>query len=174
MENNVLIINPKTRVLQLIETYPQLEEVLIAYVPAFAKLRNPILRNTVARITTLQQAAAIGNVKLEDLINHLREQVGQDTAVITASSGYNRLKPDWLDAATITAELDARDLLERGEHPVNQVVADLKKILSDGVYKLTAPFLPAPLIDKASSLGFAHYIKEESAQLFVIYFYQPK
>ena len=62
---NELIITPKTKVLQVIEAYPQLEEVLIGYVPAFVKLKNPILRKTVARIATLQQAAAIGNVKVE-------------------------------------------------------------------------------------------------------------
>ena len=51
-----LIITPKTKVLQLIEAYPHLEDVLIEYVPAFKKLKNPILRNTVAKIATLQQA----------------------------------------------------------------------------------------------------------------------
>ena len=45
MENK-LIITPKTKVLQLIEAYPELEEVLISKVPAFEKLRNPLLKNT--------------------------------------------------------------------------------------------------------------------------------
>lgn len=44
MENE-LIITPKTKVLQLIEAYPQLEAVLIGYVPAFKKLQNPVLRD---------------------------------------------------------------------------------------------------------------------------------
>ncbi|MFH0843803.1 MAG: DUF1858 domain-containing protein [Bacteroidota bacterium] len=55
MENQ-LLITPKTKVLQLIETFPELEEVLINAVPAFEKLKNPVLRKTVARIATLQQA----------------------------------------------------------------------------------------------------------------------
>ena len=63
MENNKLVISPKTKVLQLIEAYPQLEEVLINYLPAFKKLKNPVLRKTVAKITTLQQASIVGNVK---------------------------------------------------------------------------------------------------------------
>ena len=75
METHKLIISPKTKVLQLIETYPQLEDVLINYVPAFKKLKNPILRKTVAKIATLQQAAVVGNVKVEDLINLLRQEV---------------------------------------------------------------------------------------------------
>jgi hypothetical protein len=71
-----IIITPKTKVAELIDAYPQLEQVLISYVPAFEKLRNPVLRRTVARITTLQQAAVIGGANVEDLINHLRKEVG--------------------------------------------------------------------------------------------------
>ena len=64
--SNILIITPKTKVFQLIETYPQLEDVLIDYVPAFKKLKNPVLRKTVAKIATLQQAASVGGVKVEE------------------------------------------------------------------------------------------------------------
>ena len=74
MTKNKPDINANTKVLELIEAYPHLEEVLISYVPAFKKLKNPILRNTVARIATLRQAAAIGNVKTEDLVNLLRKE----------------------------------------------------------------------------------------------------
>lgn len=171
MEKNQLIISPKTKVLELIETYPQLEEVLISYVPAFVKLRNPILRKTVAKITSLQQAAAIGNVKTEDLINRLRQEVGQNTESIAVSSSYNRQKPAWLNTQVALPGLDATELLARGEHPVNQVIADLRKLSKDQVYCLQAPFLPAPLIDKASSLGFNHFIEEDFGQQFKVYFF---
>lgn len=171
MKKNQLIISPKTKVLELIETYPQLEEVLISYVPAFVKLRNPILRKTVAKITSLQQAAAIGNVKTEDLINRLRQEVGQNTESIAVSSSYNRQKPAWLNTQVALPGLDATELLARGEHPVNQVIADLRKLSKDQVYCLQAPFLPAPLIDKASSLGFNHFIEEDFGQQFKVYFF---
>ena len=36
-----LIIAPKTKVAELIDAYPQLEQVLIDYVPAFEKLKKP-------------------------------------------------------------------------------------------------------------------------------------
>ncbi len=35
--------------------------------------------------------------------------------------------------------------------------------------KVVAPFMPAPLVDKASSLGISHWITQES-DLFVLYF----
>jgi hypothetical protein len=174
MENKEnIIISPKTKVLQLIETWPQLEEVLIDYVPAFSKLKNPVLRKTVAKIATLQQAAAIGNVKVEDLINRLRKEVGQDLVGETAGGGYNISRPWWMDEKTIHKEMDAREMLAAGEHPVNQVMADLKQLPNAKIYKLLAPFLPAPLIDKASSMEIEHWVNEISEVEFEVYFYKP-
>jgi hypothetical protein len=168
-----VIISPRTKVMQLIETWPQLEDVLISYVPAFSKLKNPVLRKTVARIATLQQAAAVGNVKVEDLINHLRKEVGQDLLTEEVGSAYNITPPVWFDESRLHNSLDAREMLAAGEHPVNQVMADLKQLPPGGIYRLTAPFLPAPLIDKATSVSLLHWVKEVSAQEFEVYFYKP-
>jgi hypothetical protein len=168
-----LIITPKTKVLQVIEAYPELEDVLIGYVPAFKKLKNPILRNTVAKIATLQQAASVGKVKIEDLINLLRKHVGQDLFAENAGSLYNTVKPAWFNATRIEKELDAKVMLAAGEHPVNQVISDLRDLPEGSIYKLIAPFLPAPLIDKATSLGFQHWIVEESEDSYVVYFCKP-
>lgn len=122
MENSKkIIISPKTKVLQLIETWPQLEDVLIDYVPAFSKLKNPVLRKTVARVATLQQAAAVGNVKVEDLINRLRKEVGQDFITDNEETGYNTARPGWYDESRLYGELDAREMLAAGEHPVSQI-----------------------------------------------------
>lgn len=170
MEKRQLIISPRTKVLQLIETYPELEDVLISYVPAFKKLKNPVLRRTVAKIATLQQAASIGNVKVGDLINHLRKAVGQELISEAQESPYNMTKPDWFAESKILQELDVRDMLAAGEHPVNQVMADLKKLPVNSIYKMIAPFLPAPLIDKASSIDVKHFVVKESDTLFYIYF----
>lgn len=160
--------------MQLIETWPELEDVLIDYVPAFSKLKNPVLRKTVARIATLQQAASVGNVKVEDLVNRLRKEVGQDLLRENEGNAYNINRPRWYDESKIHNELDARAMLDAGEHPVNQVMADLKQLPAGKIYRLTAPFLPAPLIDKASSVSVEHWVKEVSGEEFVIYFYKPE
>jgi uncharacterized protein (DUF2249 family) len=174
MENHKLIISPKTKVLQLIEAYPQLEDVLINYVPAFKKLKNPILRKTVAKIATLQQAAIVGNVKVEDLINLLRKEVGQDTVEVANEVNYNTKQPDWFDLSKVKSELDVREMLNAGEQPVSQVMSDLNKLKTDEIYKVVAPFVPAPLIDKALSLEIEHWVKKEAEELFIVYFNKTK
>lgn len=170
---NTTIITPKTKVMQLIETWPQLEDVLIDYVPAFSKLKNPVLRRTVAKIATLQQAAAVGNVKVEDLINRLRKEVGQDILAENESVGYNTIQPSWYEESRLHNQLDAREMLTAGEHPVTQVMADLNQLPPGKMYRLKAPFLPAPLIDKASSISLSHWVRGISEEEFEIYFYRP-
>jgi len=167
-----LVITPKTKVLQLLEAYPQLEAILIGIVPAFKKLQNPVLRRTVAKVATLQQAAAVGGVKAEELINRLRREVGQDLYAESAGVAYNTARPGWFDAKRIAKELDARPLLAAGEQPVNQVMADLAAMAAGAIYKLSAPFLPAPLIDKGTSLGLEHWLVKESKEKFLVYFYK--
>lgn len=174
MESNKLIISPKTKVLQLIETYPQLEEVLIRYVPAFKKLKNPVLRKTVAKIATLQQAATIGNVKIEDLINILRKEVGQDNISLANDIEYITTQPEWFIESKVKQELDIRDMLAAGEQPVNQVISDLNKLSEDEIYRVIAPFIPAPLIDKATSLRINHWINKVGGELFMVYFMKTK
>jgi len=176
MENEVnenrLMITPQSKILQVIEEYPQLEDVLIAYVPAFKKLKNPVLRNTVAKITTMQQVASIGDVDVGDLINLLRKEVGQELTTINVNNVYNLIQPDWFAEDLVELELDAREMLSGGEQPVNQVMADLKDMAGGKIYKLIVPFLPAPLIDKATSMQFDHWVNKEDDELFIIYFYK--
>jgi hypothetical protein len=171
MEKKELIITPKTKVMELITSYPALEEELIKYVPAFEKLKNPLLRKTVAKVATLQQAAIIGNVNVSELINHLRGIVGQTAESIHSESGdYNYNQPSWFNPEIISVTFDVREMLSRGEHPVAQVMEDLKVLPENKIYKLIAPFLPVPLIDKATGLNYTHWIQQESSELFNIYF----
>lgn len=167
----VLIITPKTKVLQLLQAYPELENVLIDMVPAFSKLKNPVLRKTIARITTLQQAAVVGQVNLDHLINTLRSAVGQDSVIIQRETmTVTEELPDWINQLPLYKVLDARLMLEAGEHPVGQVLEDLRKMPNGSRYLLIAPFLPAPLIDKAGSLGAKHYVEQLDHNIFNVHF----
>lgn len=169
--NNSLIITPKTKILELIQAYPDLEDVLIDYVPAFKKLKNPVLRKTVARVATIRQAASVGDVPVQDLVNRLRNAVGQDLYSEGEDREYNTgEKPHWFDEQKVSHELDVQSLLHEGSQPVHQVLADLKALPQNQIYAVIAPFLPAPLIDKAESLGFDHWVVQKNSERYIIYF----
>ena len=165
-----IVITPKTKISDLLDSYPELEKTLLDYTPAFKKLKNPILRKTIVKITTLQQASAIANVKVEELINTLRKEVGQELIGRQAETGYNEEKPEWFENEKVTTKFDAREMLEAGEHPVNQVMSDLRSMKKGEIYELQAPFLPAPLIDKATSISFDHWVVKKGDNEFIIYF----
>ncbi|MCD4735430.1 MAG: DUF1858 domain-containing protein [Bacteroidales bacterium] len=166
-----LIITPKTKVADLLQHYPQLEEVLIDISPTFKKLKNPVLRRTIARVTSLQQAASVGNIPVDVIVNKLRGIVGQEELGDTARDvDYTGKSPSWFDEDKIVQLFDAREIIAQGGHPLSNVMEDLRNLQSGNIYELITPFLPAPLIDKVKEQGFETWTKKEDASLFRSYF----
>ena len=169
MENN-LIITPKTKVAELLDAYPQLEDVLIDIAPTFKKLKNPVLRRTIARVATLQQAASVGDVSIDVIINKLRGVIGQEEMeTMETGNNYSGSKPVWFDENKVAKSFDARETIAQGGHPLGDVMGDLHK-WEGGIYELITPFLPAPLVDKVKDLGFETWTIKENDSLFRNYF----
>jgi hypothetical protein len=167
-------ITPETRIGALLDAYPQLEEKLVALAPAFAKLRNPILRRTVAKVTTLRQAAKVGKISLGILINSLREAVGQGGGTFDDDSAPNGGPPAWLDEDKICERLDGRPLIEAGERPLDAVMSTLGRVQNGDILELTTPFEPAPLIDLAKQKGHQVWCREDSSEVVKTYFRKPE
>ena len=169
---NRLVITPKTKIFDLLEAYPFLEETLIAQAPQFTKLRNPLLRKTIAKVTTLSQAAAVGGLNVEKMVNALRKEAGQAdlSGFDHSNSNYITQKPSWFNKRKVTHTIDVRDMLHEGEQPVHEVLSSVKKLKKKEILEIIAPFLPAPLIDKAIGLGYQYWINEISEEEIYIYF----
>ena len=93
------------KVSELLNEYPQLEDKLIEIAPVFVKLKNPILRKTIAKVTILKQAAVVGKVSLADMINKLRAEVGQGNTDLAAEKNQEGKKPEWIDENKIKSFL---------------------------------------------------------------------
>ncbi len=167
-----IIITPKTKIHDLLEAYPELEETLIKAAPQFKKLKNPLLRKTIARVTSLSQAAIIGGVKVEELINTLREAAGQQLQdhFTEEEISYNFEVPDWFSANAVSGTIDISDMLNAGEQPVHEVLSAIKNLNEGEILEINAPFIPAPLIDKAIGLGYDYWISEVAEDEFLVYF----
>lgn len=157
-------INPETKVGALLEAYPGIDEVLIAWVPAFAKLRNPILRKTVAKVATLEQAAKVGGVSVRELVRKLREATGQAALDLPAESAPSRAgePPDWLQKNRVDATIDADALLKTGEHPIGKVRLAAGALKPGGMVRLLSSFRPEPLIQSMLHAGFQVYSAEQA------------
>ena len=155
-----LPITPETRVAALLEAYPDLEEVLVGLAPPFAKLRNPVLRRTIARVTSLERAATVAGIPLRDMIATLRRAAGQPDHADPASlarptaSESPAAPPDWVVRDRVVFTLDADAMLDAGTHPVAEVQRRAADLSGDELGLVRASFRPAPLLDLLAERGF--------------------
>ncbi len=171
-----LAIHPYTKVGDVLDAYPAIEDKLIAYVPAFAKLRNPVLRRTVAKIATLEQAAAVGGIPVRDLVLFLREHTGQ--AGVPDSNGGASLEvfngpdpqsleaPDWLRASREGTRIDVDAMLAKGQHPLGEIRKQLSALQPGCFLLLTSGFLPAPMFDIMRASGINVHWRRNEAGLY--------
>ncbi len=150
-------INLHIKVSDLLDAYPQLEGTLLELSPAFSKLRNPILRRTVAKVTTLQQAAKVAGVSPILLLETLRQAAGLPIDNSNESidiDNEQKDKPEWFGEMNITIRFDARPIIESGENPMQEIIRLSKELQNNQIMELTAPFKPVPIMDLLKSKGF--------------------
>jgi hypothetical protein len=172
MSDKPLQIQPSTKVAQLLDAYPELEEVLIKMAPPFKKLRNPILRKSVAKVATLQQAAIVGRLDPSSMIDQLRQAVGLapiEAAETPSVEDYLGTAPDWFDPSCVVTAIDDRTG-DSDEMAITRIVKALKDLPEHQVVELTTTFLPAPGIDVARSRGLRTWTLQEQDELYKSYF----
>jgi len=155
-------ITPGTKVGALLEAYPALEETLVGLAPEFAKLRNPILRRTVAKVATLEQAARIAGLDPRAVVLALRRAAGLPDGDATAHAASNVAfgtetsgdAPSWLDASRVRVVIDADAMLARGEHPLGAVRAAVARLASGDLLQIESSFRPVPLLDVLTQDGY--------------------
>lgn len=159
MNASKIIISPKTRVGELLDNYPELESVLIQMSPAFEKLKNPVLRKTVARVATLQQIAAVGGLKVEDIVNKLRKETGlePDQDEKENVEYFSVAAPEWYDKRRIISRFDATAIINSGGSPMNDILRLTNSLNQGEIFELTTPFLPAPILDMLKAKNFRIY-----------------
>jgi hypothetical protein len=156
MNGSKIIISPRTKVGEMLDNFPELEKVLMEMSPAFEKLKNPVLRRTVARVATLQQIAAVGGLKVDQLVSHLRKAVGQDTEISeTSGPGYITSElPGWFDEAKVKGRLDASPLINSGGSPMEEILKRTNLLKPGEIFELRTPFIPAPIIEMLQKKGY--------------------
>ncbi|SBV94074.1 conserved hypothetical protein [uncultured Dysgonomonas sp.] len=150
-------INLHIKVSDLLDAYPHFEGTLLDLSPAFSKLRNPILRRTVAKVTTLQQAAKVADVSPILLLETLRQAAGLPIDNSNESidiDNEQKDKPEWFGEMNITIRFDARPIIESGENPMQEIIRLSKELQNNQIMELTAPFKPVPIMDLLKSKGF--------------------
>lgn len=180
------LITPAMKVAELLETWPALEQVLVAQAPAFERLRNPILRRTVARVATLEQAAGIAGLSARDLVATLRRAAGQpvddmDVRDRQGHAGCARLQvdrdadtpPDWLDPARVRRVIDADALLAEGAVPLTVVFLAVRELGPEDILEVTVSFRPIPLVESLQKQRYRCHLAASAPDRYDLYVAGP-
>jgi hypothetical protein len=93
--SQTLEITPKTKVGDVLSRYPESLDIFVRH--GFTPLRNPVLRKTMARVITIEQACRREGVDMNELLNDLIQVRGEtglsSTPLVSITS---ELRPDGL------------------------------------------------------------------------------
>lgn len=68
-------ISAKTKINDLLNSYPDLVDFFIGKSPKFKHLKNPIMRKTIGKVATLKQVAEMGDLDLELLLDEIEKEI---------------------------------------------------------------------------------------------------
>jgi hypothetical protein len=156
-------ITSTTKISDLLAEYPALEEKIISIAPPFKNLKNPVLRKTVARLATLEKAAQIGNLDVNQFVNTLRSEVGQDRIEeeVRVDVNWHEGEPEWIKDKPVEI-IDGTEMLSRGEHPLSRINEIMKKLEKNRFILLKTNFKPIPLIEAMEKQNYSVFYKTES------------
>jgi len=123
-------ITPEMKIDVLLEAYPEAEGTLLELAPTLDKLKDAALRKTIAGLTDIRKAAEAGGVSMGEMIGKLRTAAGVEEAWNEGDQSMQdgAGRPDWVIEANIVETLDARPMIEAGEHPLPQVMSGIQKL----------------------------------------------
>jgi len=161
-------ITLSTTIADLLENYEGMKEILIGINPKFKKLNNPVLRRTIAKLATVKQAAIVGGMDADDLLNQLRVAVGQEPLQTERSETVKEQEPlpQWAEQ-TPKATLNANEILDNEGNPLAEANKTVKTLASGEILEIISDFRPEPLIDEFTKKGYEIAVKEEKEDQFV-------
>ena len=163
-------ITMETKIADLLNSRPDMKDILIAINPKFKKLNNPVLRRTLARLASVRQAAVVGGMDAVDLLNQLRVAVGQEPIEpesVTQEKSRKKGAPKWISRKA-KMNFDGNAMLDREENPLAEITRMMHRLAKGDVITLTVDFKPEPLIDEFLKRGYKVYT-EETERGFVTY-----
>jgi len=160
----LLEITSQTKLFDVLEAFPELEEQIIKIAPPFKNLRNPVLRKTVGKLSTIEKVAEVGGMSVTNLVNTLRRAVGQAELTdlpaeqFLISVPHEMNDPEWITGEP-TITINGDEMLARGEVPLGVINDHLRELPEGGFLLLVTAFLPTPIVDAMQKQGRMVYSK---------------
>ena len=107
-------ISGKTKVHDLLVTYPFLEDYLVTVSAKFEMLKNRMARATIGRLATLATAASIGGLELSSLIEGIADEIERRTGTRPELDDSGEPQPASREERVETLKAIIRDLHDGG------------------------------------------------------------
>lgn len=172
------MITKEMKVSEILNKYPETIDIFIEASPHFKKLENKILRKTLARRVTVEQAAKIAGVDLNELLFKLNKRINSDFIPEKNTQkeiSISQIKPEWLEKISTDkiVQLDVRTIINSGKDPFLDIMNKVKELTDDQVFLLINSFEPVPLYTVLGNRGFEHFTEIENDK-FKVYFFRKQ
>ncbi len=176
------MITKDWKVSKVLEEYPQTLEVFVAATLHFKKLRNPLLRKALAPRVTVEQAARIGGVEVNELLSKLNSSVGLEYVPQNStpadktreqSAEFERVNRAIVE--TIEREevvLDVRPIISSGSDPLKIILQTVRGMRQGQALHLINSFEPIPLYSVLGDRGFEHLTRNVQG-VWHVWFFKP-
>ncbi len=164
-------ITEETKISVIIKENNEAIEVIASLNKHFRKLKNPFLRKTLGSRVTIREAASIGNVSSDLILEKLRligfetestNQIIEDKHI--AESNDKNL------AVNISFELDVREQLSKGKDPMKRILKASNKVNPGESFLLINSFEPLPIMHLLKEKGFSSRVEKPEENLVHVYF----
>jgi len=154
-----MIINKNTRISTLIKENRETIDVIGSIDKNFLKLKNPILRKVLAPRVTIVDAAKVGGIEIEVLVNKLEGIGFEFESDLTNIPNKTTQKISSNVAAQLKnvenmKTLDVRPTLDSGTDPFKIIMQTIKALKDNETLQIINSFEPIPLIRKLKSKGY--------------------
>lgn len=171
------MITKDMKVSDMLSKYPDTLNVLIKISPHFKKLNNKVLRKALASRVTVQQAASIAGVNLNNLLFELNKSINKEINFDDINKENKVIqsveKPELINTLSKEKiiELDVRPIINSGKDPFLDIMNKVKCLKDDEVLLIINSFEPIPLYTVLGEKGFDHYTEKED-EAFKVYFFK--
>jgi len=164
-------ITKDTKISKILKAYPEAIEVIAGINKNFRKLENPILRRSLATRVSVQDAAKIGKIPVNDFLKAL-QNAGFEVEFAQAQDDKKQdlkiLPPDFSNKKIVT--LDVRPIINEGRDPFGYINKTAKKIKPGEILLIINDFEPIPLIDFLIGKNFVHWMTQDDEGNYLTYF----
>lgn len=164
-------INERTKISELIKADPGVIEALASFNPHFNKLRNPVLRNLLAKRVSISDACRIAGCKPRDFLDRMASMgfETEGTGISLKAARANHAAPASI-AGMPTVELDVRPVLARGDDPLKLIQETVRGLRAEECLKIVNAFEPTPLINLLAKRGYESWIERLAEDLYITWF----